>query len=63
MMEVVHINDGRVGIAAQIYHHLTINVLIRVHVMEREKTARFVDSHAFARFSFDQIKSINRYLL
>ena len=59
MMEVIHINDGCVGIAAQIYHHHTINLLIRIHVMKREETLSLVGCHAFARFSLDQIKSIN----
>ena len=59
MMEVIHINDGRIGITAHICYHLTINILICVHVMKRKETVRFVTGNAFARFSLDQIKSVN----
>jgi hypothetical protein len=59
MMEITLINNGCIGITAQICYHLTIIILICVHVMKRKETVRLVTSYACARFSLDQIKSIN----
>lgn len=58
VMKVKLVDDGSVGITAQIYHHKTIAALVRVDVMKCEETVRLVASYACARTTFDQIKSV-----